>query len=92
MKTFLKAVLLVAAAIIAVKLLPLTLALGFVLGFALVALLGLGVSILGLLAVVAAGLLAVLAPLWIPVLAIIGLVALCKKLGGKPAAANATMA
>jgi hypothetical protein len=86
-KTFFKVLLLVIAAVIAVKLLPLTLGLGCLLGLALVALLAVGVSVFALLAGLAVFLVAVLAPIWLPVLAIIGLVALIKRANRRPAGA-----
>ncbi len=87
MKTFLKVVLLVVAAVVAVKLLPLTLAFGFVLGLLLVGLLVLGLSLVAVVLIAAVALAAVLAPIWIPVLAIVGLITLIKKLSAKPAVA-----
>jgi hypothetical protein len=79
MKTFWKVLLLTVLAVIAIKLLPVTVALGFVLGFLLVALAALGVSILAGLGVIAVIVAAVLAPIWIPVLAVVGLIALIKR-------------
>jgi hypothetical protein len=85
MNTFLKVFLLVVAAVVAVKLLPLTLGLGFLLGLLLIGLLGVGLSLVAVVVVAVVGLAAVLAPIWIPVLAIVGLVALIRKLSAKPA-------
>ena len=79
MKTFLKVVLLVIAAVIAVKLLPLTLGLGILLGVSIVGLAAVGVSALALILGLGLVLAAVLSPIWIPVLAIVGLVALIKR-------------
>lgn len=79
MKTFLKVVLLVIAAVIAVKLLPLTLGLGILLGLTLVVLAAVGVSFFALVLGLGVVLAAVLSPIWIPVLAIVGLVALIKR-------------
>jgi hypothetical protein len=84
---YLKIFLLVVAALVAIKLLPLTLAFGFVLGLLLVGLLLLGLSIVAVVLIAAVALAAVLAPIWIPVLVIVGLIALIKKLNAKPAAA-----
>jgi hypothetical protein len=81
MKTFLKVLLVIAVAVLAVKLLPLTLALGFALGLTLLIVGVLGVSALAVLLCVAIGLVALLSPLWIPVLALVGVLALIKKLG-----------
>jgi hypothetical protein len=80
MKKFLLVVLIVVAALIAIKLLPLALALAAVLAVA---------GLLAFSGVVGAGLLLtlLLAPVWIPVLAMVGLVALGKKLFRTPVAA-----
>lgn len=79
MKTFLKVVLLVVLAILALKLIPLTLGLGCVLLAVLLGFLALGVSaivvVTGAMVVVAA----VLSPIWVPVLLIIGLIALIRR-------------
>jgi hypothetical protein len=80
-KTFLKFVVFLVVAIIAVKLLPLTIALGFVLGGAIVALAAVGVSVIALLFGLAVFLLTVLSPVWIPLLALIGLIALIRGSG-----------
>ena len=87
MKTFLKIFLLVVLALVAIKLLPLTLALGCVLGLAVAALLAIGASALAGLIALALVVVAALAPLWIPVLAIIGLVSLLRRAGRRSAAA-----
>jgi hypothetical protein len=89
MNKFLKILLLVVAAVVAVKLLPLTLALGFLLGLLLVGLLVLGLSLVGVVFVAAIALGAISAPLWIPLLVVVGLIALIKKLSAKPAASAA---
>lgn len=83
MKTFLKAVVLIIAAIIAVKLLPLTLGLGFALGLALVALAAVGVSVVALLLGLVVLIVAVLAPVWMPILAMVGLIALIRRGGDR---------
>lgn len=80
MKTFLKVLLLVVLAVVAIKFLPLTLALGFMAGLALVGLLAAGLSLLAGIGVLALVLLAVLAPIWIPVLLVVGLIAAVRKL------------
>lgn len=87
MNTFVKVLLLVVAAIVAVKLLPLTFALGCVLGLLLVGLLLLGLSMVAVALVASVALVSVLAPIWIPVLLIVGLFALIKRLSAKPVAA-----
>ena len=87
MKTFLKIALLVVLALVAIKLLPLTLALGCLLGLAVAALLAVGVSALAGMIAIALVVVAALAPLWIPVLAIVGLVSLLRRGGRRGAAA-----
>ena len=78
MKTFLKVLLIMIALVVAVKLLPAV----FVLvclaaaGIALVAVSGL--SILAGILCAALVVAALLSPIWLPVLAIVGLVALCR--------------
>ena len=90
MKTFLKILLIVALALLALKFLPVVLVFS-VAGLFIAAVLGvIGISLLaGLLAIllmVALGLAFALSPIWIPVLIIMGAVSLFKKLGDKPAA------
>lgn len=82
MNTFLKVFLIVIGAVIAVKLLPL--AFGLVCGVAalLAGLAILGVSLVALLACAVLVVAAVLSPIWVPVLAIVGIVALCRRNGG----------
>ncbi len=87
MKAFLKIVLLVIAAVIAVKLLPLTLAAGCVLGLVLVGVAVVGVSVI---AVVLGALLLIAlvsSPIWLPILALAGLIALFKRDNGGAARA-----
>jgi hypothetical protein len=84
-KTFLKVVLLVVLALIAVKLLPFTFALGCVLAAAMVALLVLGASMLGVVFGATLLLAAALSPVWLPVLVLIGLIALLKRTTSGPA-------
>jgi hypothetical protein len=79
-KTFLKVLLLLAAAIIAVKLLPLTLLGGCFLAVAVIVALALGLSAVAILIALAVVLAAVLSPIWIPVLALVGVIALFKRL------------
>jgi hypothetical protein len=86
-KSFLKVLLLVVLAVIAVKLLPLTFALGCVLALAVVALIAVGVSVAAALFGAAVVLAIALSPIWIPVLAIIGLVTVLKGGNGGPAKA-----
>ncbi|MBL9202687.1 MAG: hypothetical protein JNL39_19395 [Opitutaceae bacterium] len=75
MKTFLKIFLLVLLALVALKLLPLTLALGCIMAIVLAGLvmLGLGVAV-------------VLAPLWVPALVITGIVSLIVRTGRRATA------
>jgi hypothetical protein len=82
MKTFLKVLLFVVLAIIAINLLPITLALGclFAVGVALIA--AVGVSVLAIGLCIALALPAVLSPIWLPMLAIVGLIMLIKPNGG----------
>jgi len=78
MKTFLKIVLLVIVAVVAVKLLPLTFALGCLLAAAIVGLLAIGVSAIATLFGAMIGLAVLLAPIWVPVLALVGLITLIR--------------
>ena len=85
-KTFFKVVLILIAAVIAVKLLPITIALGIALGLAAVGLAIAGVSIVAVLMVAAIVLAAILSPIWVPVLLLVGLIALVKRLARRSAA------
>ena len=87
MKAFLKVVLLVILAVIAVKLLPLTFAVGCVLALGVLALTVVGVSLIAAVIAAVIALVVALSPILIPVLAIVGLVALLKKSNGRPAGA-----
>ena len=78
-KGVLKVVLLVIAAIVAVKFLPLIFAAGCALAAALVACIALGASAMVALFGTVIVLTAVLSPIWIPVLALIGLITLVKR-------------
>jgi hypothetical protein len=82
MNTFLKVFLIVVGAILAVKLLPI--AFGLVCGVAalLAGLAILGVSLAALLVCAALVVVAALSPIWVPVLAIVGIVGLCRRNGG----------
>jgi hypothetical protein len=79
MKTFLKVLLIVALAILAVKLLPITLVAGciFAVGVALLAAVGVSLVALGLC--ISLAIAALLSPIWIPVLALVGIIALIKR-------------
>lgn len=94
MKTALKIFLIVLIALLIIKLAPLLLVpaglvffLCLLVGGAVTAvLLGCCAGVVGLvvaLLVAALALVAVLSPLWIPVLMVLGLIALCRRLGGK---------
>ena len=87
MKSFLKIALLVIVALVAIKLLPLTLAVGCLIALAMVPLAILGASAVVILCGVALVAVAVLAPVWIPVLALVGLIALTKRATRRPVAA-----
>ncbi|MDB6126746.1 MAG: hypothetical protein JWM35_642 [Verrucomicrobia bacterium] len=90
MKTSLKVVLGVVAALVAIRIFPVlllpivlgvivTLACGSVLAGGLAALLAATLSLLAALLAVGLVALAVLSPLWIPALAIVGIVSLCRR-------------
>lgn len=79
MKTFLKVLLIIALAIVAVKLLPLTLVVGGLLAAGVALLAVIGVSMLAIGTCLGLGLIALLSPLWLPVLALIGIVMLVKR-------------
>ena len=79
MKSFLKVVLIVLVALVALKLLPFAFGLGCALAAAVVGLLFVGVSTLFGLIVAAVVLAAILAPIWIPALIIVGLVVLIRR-------------
>lgn len=79
MKQFLKIVLLVLAVIVAIKLLPATLALGFAIGLTLALLAAVGFSLFALGSCVVLALAVVLSPVWLPVLAIVGLIVLMRR-------------
>jgi hypothetical protein len=87
MKTFLKITLLVIVALVALKFLPLTLALGCVLALVVAGLALVGVSILAALFVALLLAAMVLAPVWIPVLAIMLIIGLARRLWRRPVAA-----
>ena len=78
-KNFLRIVLLVIAAIVAVKFLPLIFAFGWLLAGAVLGLLVLAGSAIATLMGSAFVLAAVLSPIWIPLLALIGIIALVKR-------------
>jgi len=80
MRTFLKITLLVIVALVALKFLPLTLALGCVLALVVAGLAVVGVSILAALLVALLLAAVVLAPVWLPVLAVLLLISLARRL------------
>lgn len=84
MKTFLKILLIVVLALLALKVLPLVVV-GAIAGLLIAAVLGLvGISLLAALLAVALGFAFALSPIWIPVLLVMGAISLFKKLGDKP--------
>ncbi len=83
MNTFLKITLFLVLAIVAIKLFPLTLALGIILALTLGSAAFVGFSVIAALLVVALALVAALAPIWLPALAVVGVIALFKKTGAK---------
>jgi hypothetical protein len=83
MNTFLKIILFLVLAIVAIKLFPLTLALGIVLALTIGCAAFVGFSVVAAVLVVALAAVAALAPIWLPALAVIGIIALCKKAGAK---------
>ena len=90
MKTFLKILLIVVLALLALKFLPVILV-GSIAGLLIAAVLGVvGISLLAALLAgvlgVALGFAFALSPIWIPVLIVMGAISLFKKIGDKPAA------
>ena len=81
MKTFFKILLAIIAAVLVVKLLPVTLALGCARAIGAALVLALGVSVLAVSVGVLLALVALLSPIWLPVIAIVGLVMLIKRCG-----------
>lgn len=79
MKTFFKIVLIALAVVIAIKLLPLTLLVGCLLGALAMVVMVVSASAAVALFCLAVVLAAVLAPIWLPVLAVIGLVSLLRR-------------
>lgn len=85
MNNVLKVILLLLAAVVAIKLLPLTFGIGCVLAAALLAMLALGASFIGVALVAVLFLAAVLSPIWIPVLILVGVIALIRRASRKTA-------
>jgi hypothetical protein len=81
MKTFLKVLLLLVAALVCIKLLPFALGLACASLAVLGGLALLGASLAALFVTVALLAALVLSPIWVPVLLICGLVALCRRGG-----------
>ena len=79
MNIFLKILLLIVVAAVAIKLLPFTLALVCLLAATWVVAGFFGLTFLAVLGCAALAVIAVLSPIWIPVLAIAGVVALCRR-------------
>jgi len=83
MNIFLKVALFLVLAVVAIKLFPLTLALGIILALMLGSAVFVGFSVVAAVLVVALAFVAALAPIWLPALAIVGVIALFKKTGAK---------
>ena len=79
MKSALKIFLLVIVCLIAVKLLPVTLALGAGLAAMIAVVVALGASAVAVLLVAALVVTALLSPLWFPVLLLVGIIALIRR-------------
>lgn len=79
MKLFLKIVLILIVAAVALKLLPWALAVGVILAGALGVAAFMGVSLLAMLVCALLGLAVILSPIWLLALAIVGLVALVRR-------------
>ena len=79
MKTFFKVLLILIAALVAVKLLPVALVIGCIVAVPVGLLAILGVSLVGVIVVAALVMAAVLSPVWLPVLAVVGIVTLCRR-------------
>jgi hypothetical protein len=87
MKTFLKVLLLVLAVAVAVKLMPIALIFGGVLALVAALVAAVGLSLAAGLVGVGLFLAFVSSPIWLPILALLGLIALVKRLAPKPAGA-----
>lgn len=79
MNTFLKVLVTAALVVVALHVLPALVGLGLGLGAILLAIVGIGVGVIAALLAAGVGLAVALSPIWLPVLAIVGLIALCKK-------------
>lgn len=79
MKTFLKVLLLVIAAVVFVKLLPLIFGLGCLLAGATFGFIALAASVIAALLGSALVIMVVLSPIWVPILAVVGIIALVKR-------------
>lgn len=85
MNTFLKVLVVAVAVIVAIKLLPITLLVGCIIGGAALVMTVVGLSAVAIIVAVALALLAALSPVWLPVLAIVGIIALVRRSSRKPA-------
>jgi hypothetical protein len=83
MNTFLKIALFLVLAIVAIKLFPLTLALGIILALALGGAIFVGFSVIAAILVVTLAAVAALAPIWLPALVVVGIIALVRKTGAR---------
>ena len=85
MNTALKVAGIVVLTLVAIKRLPIALALGVIILGMAGAVAAFGLSIVAALFAVSLGLLALLAPIWLPVLAIVAIVACCRRSNARPA-------
>jgi hypothetical protein len=87
MKTFLWVMLILVGVVLAVKLLPLALALVGLAGGAIATVIVVGLSVVAVLVCVGILLALLFSPLWLPALMVVGLIALIKRTNPKPAVA-----
>jgi hypothetical protein len=89
MNTFLKILLIAVLLVVAIKLGP-VIFFGALVGLLAAAVLGIvGISLIAALLAIVIALVVALAPIWIPVLAIMGIVSLCRRNGHTPPAVAA---
>jgi hypothetical protein len=79
MKTFFKVLLLVVLAVVAIKLLPITLAFGCLLALGVAVLAAIGVSLMAIGTCLGLAITALLAPVWLPLLVALGIIMLIKR-------------
>jgi hypothetical protein len=85
MKTFLKALLVLVAVVVALKLLPFALALGCVIVACISVVASIGLTVAAALVCTGLVLALVLSPVWLPVLAVVGMFALVKRVATRRA-------